>query len=271
MSTSWDSSSFHAEAAKIRKQYTDDGQYQTALSALAAKFRIPPPVKDKPAAYATRASAAALNNTAANSGTATPVASTSKAISAPTLPTPVPSAAIITKPPALQAHVVGQDESPLPPFTPLHDTLQAGMTTYPSRVKLGTTNLMQPIPIKNVKPEVLTYVQHGGRRNRSAINYAEVENLDPEPDMDASDLDEAETQNLTARGRQMYLQKKQAEKEAAAAAAGSNRSTPQPQAQPEPRLPKAPAKSFLGKDVPGNLVIAEPAKRARHVYPYVPF
>lgn len=152
------------------------------------------------------------------------------------------------------AHPLTRKTEPLPPFHPVHHG-QARATTYPSRLRLGTTSLLQPLGQNG-------QVAGGGgasaasaiiakRTRGTAINYAELETLDdpaPSPDSD----DDGQT---TARGRRLAAKRKQ---EAAANAAA----TP----PPEKKAPAGGGRSFLGQVVPPNLIHVEQARKTRHQY-----
>lgn len=109
-----------------------------------------------------------------------------------------------------QAYPVSRSKQPLPPYFPI-STAQAYMTTYPSRLRLGLTNLMQPVSANgtvvsataaataaafkekenDARPVYVTASRADsgtnlGKRQRSQVDYRERVDI-PEPPSSSSD------------------------------------------------------------------------------------
>lgn len=175
-------------------------------------------------------------------------------------------------------HPLTKKEDPAPAYTPLSSTSQAKYTTYPSRLKLGCTMLMQPITQSNSSSKLsgitdlaALHAYGAGKRTRTQVSYAEVEQLDDPVEDVPSGEDEFGTAT-TARGRVLAQQKRVTSTDGTNTPAGmSTRGTSNAnltQAQIAAAL-APPAKSWLGQAVPGNLIMIEPARRTRHVYAFV--
>lgn len=85
------------------------------------------------------------------------------------------------------------------------------------------------------------------------VNYAEMENYD---DLEESSSSAEDEQPRSARVAAMNARK-------AAQAQTSGQSTP------GTATPLSGGKTYLGQLPPSNLIMVEPAKKTKHVYPYV--
>ncbi|KAH8928229.1 SNF5-domain-containing protein [Atractiella rhizophila] len=144
---------------------------------------------------------------------------------------------------------------PLPPYHPV-GTGQARFTTYPNRLKLGTTGLVQPLAAKEVPLGFAPAAGGGGggggtgtptasssvlgKRQRTVVNYAEIEGPDD---------DESDDSDYTGEGR-----------------GGRRRRTAakvQEQKTSED-MPWGEGRNFLGAKPPGNLIYSKVAPRTQH-------
>ena len=176
-------------------------------------------------------------------------------------------------------HPLTKKEEPAPAYTPLSSTSQAKHSTYASRLKLGVTMLMQPITqsssssaasssaaafANNSITDLAALHAYGaGKRTRTQVSYAEVEQLDdPDDVVQQSGEDEfGSTAATTARGRALAQQRRSAD--GVSTRGSSTAITPT-----AALTPATPAKSWLGQAVPGNLIMVEPARKTRHIYPF---
>lgn len=136
--------------------------------------------------------------------------------------------------------------APVPPLSRISDPrYQAQYTTYPARMRLGTSSLMQP----NYLAANGTGTNNPGtavnKRSRTTINYAELEGLEDSDD-DGNDS-EAKARKAIYGGmvpkRVLGLQ----------GGGGGDKSV------------WGDGKSYLGVLPPGNLVVVQPAKVTKHV------
>jgi chromatin structure-remodeling complex subunit SFH1 len=138
---------------------------------------------------------------------------------------------------------------------------QAAFTTYPSRLRLGLTSLMQPIgpggqttSAVSTQPSQTSVFQSGsvlGKRQRQVVNYAEMENFD--------DLEDNATSGDDEQPRSARIAAMNARKAAQAQASG--------QSTPGTATPLGGGKTYLGQLPPSNMIMVEPAKKTRHIYP----
>lgn len=160
-------------------------------------------------------------------------------------------------PPPPQRHPLSLAPSAVPPMTRItgrgNEGKQGMFTTYPARMRLGTSSLMQPnafvgpsggAPTGGNVTGTTTPVT-GGKRSRTAINYAELETLD--------DLDDDEDGGRNKRGGS-----------GTPAAIAAKKAPAAPTPPPKPDV-WGDGKSYLGALPPGNLVQVQPAKATKHV------
>ncbi|GAA5868176.1 hypothetical protein JCM3774_000589 [Rhodotorula dairenensis] len=186
-------------------------------------------------------------------------------------------------PPPPQRHPLALTLSAVPPMTritgPGNEGKQAMFTTYPARMRLGMSTLMQPNAFAG--PAASSATPGGGagsgagasgtggantpivpgKRQRSTINYADFENLDDYL-LDGDDGDEAQQQPASARAKRGHSSTP------AAIAAGQQQQGRKAQAAPTaPAKPEfwGDGKSYLGTLPPGNLVQVQPVKTTKHL------
>lgn len=137
---------------------------------------------------------------------------------------------------------------PVPPLSRIAEArYQALYTTYPARMRLGTSSLMQPNYLAASGTGTNTPGAADRKRGRLAVNYAEMEGLEDSED-DSND----------AEGRAARR---------AAAAAGPGGMVPKRALGVQGPGDKAvwgDGKSYLGVPPPGNLVSVQLAKVTRH-------
>lgn len=177
----------------------------------------------------------------------------------------IPSATAATPSTPAVPKRVPLSEAPtyIPPGFPIaNEKLKAMYTTYPTRMRLGTTSLMQPNYLAG-NPGLVPSTSTGGvgastsgKRTRGvAINYAELDGYHE------SDDDE-EIEGMSASQRR----KLNAAAIAATTAAASEivvPVTPAGQAQKELET-WGDGKSYLGVQPPGNLILVQRAAPTRH-------
>lgn len=183
-------------------------------------------------------------------------------------------------PPPPQRHPLALTLSAVPPMTritgPGNEAKQAIFTTYPARMRLGMSTLMQPNAFAAAAPASAatsngTSAGAGGasgtggantpvvpgKRQRTTINYADFENLDDLLDGDEDD-DHHPNNNNNARAR-----RGQSSTPAAQQVRGKVAATPAA-APPKPEY-WGDGKSYLGALPPGNLVQVQPVKTTKHL------
>ncbi|GAA5854434.1 hypothetical protein JCM8547_001821 [Rhodosporidiobolus lusitaniae] len=238
------------------------GYQQSQLGALSAQLA------GQPVASTSASSSAQATRSGRVSKPATPYIP-------PTAPTRVsrkpssslnPNASRPGPPPPPQKHPLSALPAAVPPLTRItgagNEAKQALFTTYPARMRLGTSPLMQPTafaPQANggaggAGTGSSTPVA-GAKRQRSTINYAELEQFPDALDEMVSDEEGAPARKRGASGTPGVQGKKGGA--AAAAAAAVVAAPPKPEVWGD-------GKSYLGALPPGNLVQVQPAKQARH-------
>ncbi|BGP16457.1 hypothetical protein JCM10213_003987 [Rhodosporidiobolus nylandii] len=163
--------------------------------------------------------------------------------------------AVRAVPPPPQTHPLSTLDAAVPPLTRItgagNEAKQALFTTYPTRMRLGTTSLMQPNAFAGKdadatgKPGVgASAPVIGAKRQRSTVNYAE---LDQFPELLDDDSDDEGGRKRGGSGTPGLQPKKQA-------------------APPAPVKPDVwgDGKSYLGVLPPGKLVQVQPAKATKH-------
>lgn len=178
-------------------------------------------------------------------------------------------------PPPPQRHPLSQTPGAVPPLTRItgngNERKQAMFTTFPARMRLGTSTLVQP----NVPgPSSSSGGKDGGtgsgtgantpilapgtRRIRSTVNYADLENLDD--DDDGSDAAAADARKRGASGTPAAGSRKRGAL-AEGGQQGPGAGTPKAEQKPEVW---GDGKSYLGVLPPGNLVQVQPTKGTKH-------
>lgn len=155
---------------------------------------------------------------------------------------------------------------PNPPRAPLSTTTQALHSTYASRLRTGTTLLVQPILPTGAATTTRTATRRGG-----AVSYVDPGSGDDEPDagaIDSDDSDFAASARIAARGRRMGTGM-------SVFHAGSGAPTPQPQQlKPERQERFVPERteldqSYLGMVPPARFIKAKAMAPTAHEYPSV--
>ena len=205
-----------------------------------------------------------------------------------------------------QTHPVTLSKQPLPPYFPI-STSQAYMTTYPSRLRLGLTNLMQPITANGAvvaaslaataaaskdrenetrKAYSATAKMDSanvlGKRQRSQVNYRERVDI-PEPPSSSEDEEgdegQGEANNEAEEDSKLSRDARAAKRSGIPATAsaissrdssappGSNARNGDERARSKEQDVGGGGRSWLGQDPPGDLVLVQPARR--HILPYV--
>lgn len=142
---------------------------------------------------------------------------------------------------------------PMPPLSAIADPrYQALYTTFPSRMRLGTSSLMQPNynALVGGASGSTTPAGQPYRRPRAVVNYAEIEGLEDSED-ESNDVDP--NGKSGRRGT-------------------PGMGTPKPSASGAPlsaREQWGEVKSYLGTLPPGNLVMVQRANRTKHGHLYV--
>lgn len=204
------------------------------------------------------------------------------------------------RPPAPKdCYYLTQDEEPLGPYAAIAST-QALMSTFPSRIRLGTSTLMQPSVLSQPKeaaprpsvvpaappqapapaptpttqapstpvPEIPPEYGLGRRARAQAVNYSESGPLDFEEDI--KDQSPAPEANLTSRGRSLASRKDSKHQPLASTSSAILTNGKDKEARQQSAVQAVqkwiPPRSYLDSAPPGNLVLVEPAKRTRHIY-----
>lgn len=205
------------------------------------------------------------------------------------------------RPPAPKdCYYLTQDVEPLGPYAAIARS-QAQMSTFPSRLRLGTSTLMQPSStqekeaLKPAQPSAAAPTayyappaapappsvpqipsEYGlGRRARTQVNYAEGGGIDLEDEeKDAqSPAPEPTGPTLTARGR-LIASRKDSSSNLRAQPAASTSTTSMNGKEKDTKDTSAlqvvqnwiPPRSYLDMPPPGYLILAEPARRTKHLY-----
>lgn len=140
-------------------------------------------------------------------------------------------------PPPAARVPLSSDTAPVPPLTAIADPrYQAQYSTYPARMRLGTSALMQPnVFAASGKGDAAAPPPPGaGKRARASVNYAELEGM-------AGDEQEEARDGLVPK-----------------------RGLMPGQSGGEPNVVWGDGKSYLGAMPPGNMVVVQPAIRTKH-------
>lgn len=189
-------------------------------------------------------------------------------------------------PPPPQRHPLALTLSAVPPMTritgPGNEAKQAMFTTYPARMRLGMSTLMQPNAFA-AAPASAGVTSNGtpvgggaggasgtggantpvvpGKRQRTTINYADFENLDDLLDGDEDDENHGNNNAMQQTGR---ARRGQSSTPTAQQGRGKVAATATPAAPPKPEY-WGDGKSYLGALPPGNLVQVQPVKTTKHL------
>lgn len=189
--------------------------------------------------------------------------------------TPAPTAYIPTayQPPLPPAVPVAPAPPPPPPNPPLHPlpvTTQALHSTYPSRLRTGTSLLMQPI-LNASSTTARTSTRRGGM-----VNYAEPGSGDEFPDAGAIDSDDSDF--VASGGTRTALRQSRSRMGSGMSVfhSGSGLSTPQPQPmqlqsqqllKPLQTEKAELEQSYLGMIPPSRFIKLKPVGPTAHEYP----
>lgn len=176
-------------------------------------------------------------------------------------PPPPPSVPAVPAPPPLL---------PNPPPHPLPVATQALHSTYPSRLRTGTSLLMQPI-LNASSATARTSTRRGGM-----VNYAEPGSGDEFPDAGAIDSDDSEF--IASGGTRTALRQSRSRMGSGMSVfhSGSGLSTPQPQPlqlQSQQQLKPVQSEkaeleqSYLGMIPPSRFIKPKPVGPTAHEYP----
>ncbi|GAA5895999.1 hypothetical protein JCM6882_005582 [Rhodosporidiobolus microsporus] len=175
-----------------------------------------------------------------------------------------PNATRAGPPPPPQRHPLSTTPLAVPPMTRItgtgNEAKQAMFTTYPARMRLGTSSLMQPNAFADKVNAAAASAGGtgantpviGAKRQRSTVNYAELEQFPAELD------EESDDEGARKRGGSgtPSAQPKKSSASAAAAALAAVEKKPEVWGD---------GKSYLGALPPGTLVQVQPAKGTKHL------
>lgn len=195
--------------------------------------------------------------------------------------------------PKIQPLPVTKSREPLPPYFPI-STSQAYMTTYPSRLRLGLTSLIQPISssgqVVSANPRAITSTASRtvqaesstntlGKRQRAKVDYTERLRVigreeSSEDEEGTGDEDDEDTQEDARMSRAQRAAKRSGAPLPIHSTASTPRDSPAPDASfSKKRKDKSKddigggGRTWLGQDPPGDLILVQPAKR--HILPYM--
>lgn len=165
------------------------------------------------------------------------------------------------------------------------------MTTYPSRLRLGLTSMVQPInPSGNVVPATAATIAANraivntsnqyqasapfsnsqttlGKRQRSRVDYTERTDIpEAESSEEASEEDEGEEEDPEEEAR-MSRAARAAKRSGMPMPISTPRDSPVPEKKSKQGNNDLANRSWLGQEPPGDLVMVQPAKR--HNLPYL--
>ncbi|KAI5474587.1 chromatin structure-remodeling complex subunit SFH1 [Pseudohyphozyma bogoriensis] len=200
------------------------------------------------------------STSAAGGGTATPTVSSRGRVIKPTkpfitpiaAPRPTPPPATLPpptahprpsslnpnappRPPARFPLSTATNDAPVPPLSRIaHPRYQSLYSTYPARLRLGTSSLMQPNSFASSSSGPSSQPTATGKRSRTTINYAELE---------MAQMEDSEDDGNDSATKRAMLGKK--------AAAGGGQ--------------WGDGKSYLGVLPPGRMVVVQAVKPTKHV------
>lgn len=191
------------------------------------------------------------------------------------LPAPQPAATahVYQPPPPVVVPAVPAVPSlpPNPPRHPLPVVPQALHSTYPSRLRTGTTLLVQPIL---TQPSATTGNTRASTRRGGMINYAEPGSGDEFPDAGAIDSDDSDF--VASGGTRTTLRTRRLGTGMSVFHSGSGMSTPQPTQAPARSTPVHMQadkgeldQSYLGMIPPSRFIKQKPVVPTAHEYPCV--
>ncbi|TCD70765.1 Chromatin structure remodeling complex protein sfh1 [Steccherinum ochraceum] len=179
-------------------------------------------------------------------------------------------------PPPMAAPVPVQNPAPVrdpyanPYRTPIPTHTQALHSTYASRLRTGTTLLLQPI-LSNPTVGGTTTATRSTRRGGAAINYADPGSGDEFPDAGALDSDDSDF--VASGGTRSAIRNARVSRNAPTGAGvfHSGTMTPTVVHTPQPAAAAAPAKneldqSYLGRVPPSKFIVSKPVAPTRHEY-----
>jgi chromatin structure-remodeling complex subunit SFH1 len=258
-----------AQLRQTITQLSNAAGAQTAPSKGSSSSNVRPGRPDTPSAY--------LKNVHTWTTTTTPRTGTrSRPRAAKATPvTPAPTAYIPAPyqpppPPSVPAAPAPPPPPPNPPPHPLSVTTQALHSTYPSRLRTGTSLLMQPI-LNVSSATARTSTRRGGM-----VNYAEPGSGDEFPDAGAIDSDDSEF--VASGGTRTALRQSRSRMGGGMIVfhSGSGLSTPQPQPlqlQSQQQLKPIHTEraeleqSYLGMIPPSRFIKPKPVGPTVHEYP----
>lgn len=196
--------------------------------------------------------------------------------------------------PKIQPLPVTTSREALPPYFPV-STSQAYMTTYPSRLKLGLTSLIQPISssgqVVSANPRAITSTASRavqaesstntlGKRQRAKVDYTERLRVigREESSEDEDDSSEEDDDDNTQEDSKLSRAQRAAKRSGIPVPFQSTVSTPRDSPAPDNSRSKkrkdktkddigGGGRTWLGQDPPGDLISVQPAKR--HILPYM--
>ncbi|KAG2351184.1 hypothetical protein BDR07DRAFT_1482666 [Suillus spraguei] len=191
---------------------------------------------------------------------------TAKTIAQP-VPQQIIAAPVYQPPPQPVAPV--QVAPPLPPNPPRHPlpvVSQALHSTYASRLRTGTTLLVQPV---FTQPSAAAGNTRASTRRGGMINYAEPGSGDEFPDAGAIESDDSDF--IASGGMRTTLRTRRMGTGMSVFHSGSGMSTPQPQPQrrstPMQNDKGELDQSYLGMIPPSRFIKAKPVAPTAHEYP----
>lgn len=209
-----------------------------------------------------------------------------------TNPSAFNNAAAPLRQPRIQPVPAIQSREPLPPYFPI-STSQAYMTSYPSRLKLGLTSLVQPISssgqVISANPrainstasraaQVSSSTSTLGKRQRAKVDYTERLRIDRPESSEEEDESSDDDENENETQEDARLSRAQRAAKRSGMPVPSSVSTPRDSPAPEHAFSRkrkeknrddigGGGRTWLGQDPPGDLIMVQPAKR--HILPYV--
>ncbi|KAG1748558.1 hypothetical protein EDB19DRAFT_1682378 [Suillus lakei] len=191
---------------------------------------------------------------------------TAKTVAQP-VPQQVVAAPVYQPPPPPVAPVpVAPPLPPNPPRHPLPVASQALHSTYASRLRTGTTLLVQPVL---TQPSAAAGNTRASTRRGGMINYAEPASGDEFPDAGAIESDDSDF--VASGGMRTTLRTRRMGTGMSVFHSGSGMSTPQPQPQrrstPMHNDKGELDQSYLGMIPPSRFIKAKPVAPTAHEYP----
>lgn len=157
--------------------------------------------------------------------------------------------------PPPKAMPLSSSHLPVPPLSKISDSrYQALYTTYPARMRLGTSSLMQPNFLAASGNGTNTPGPGDRKRGRNAVNYAELEGME-DSELDGDDLEgRSRRASINTSGIAAMVPKRNLGIVGAVSNSGGDKTI------------WGDGKSYIGVSPPGNLVIVQAAKPAKHTF-----